>query len=84
VKHAEANVAEVHVSIEPAALQVAVQDDGRGFDPSAPVAPSADGSRGGQGLRSMRERAQAAGLQLRIASEPGAGTTVTIAASLPR
>ncbi len=83
VKHAEAGAAELRLTVEPGALRVTVRDDGCGFDPAAPVVPSADGRRGGEGLRSMRERAVAAGLQLQIASEPGAGTTVAIAAPIP-
>lgn len=83
VKHAEATAAEVRLRVEPGALRVTVQDDGRGFDTTAPVEASADGQRGGQGLRSMRERAAAAGLQLQIVSAPGEGTTVSITAALP-
>ncbi len=63
-------------------LSVAVADDGLGFDPQAPVTPSADGRSGGMGLRSMHERATAAGLGLCIESAPGAGARVTITAPL--
>ncbi len=50
-----------------------VVDDGVGFDPAAPpVSP------GGFGLGVMRERAAALGADLRIASRPGAGTTVEV------
>jgi signal transduction histidine kinase len=57
-----------------------VQDDGVGFDPHAPVTTSADGKRGGMVLRSMRARAEAAGLGLRIEGGPDAGTRVTVTA----
>ena len=62
---------------------VTVADDGVGFDPAASVAPSADARRGGMGLRTMRERAAAAGLTLHVDSAPGAGTRVTVSAPLP-
>jgi signal transduction histidine kinase len=50
-----------------------VSDDGVGFDPGAPPE-----SEGGYGLGVMRERAAALGADLRIASRPGAGTTVEV------
>ncbi len=83
VKHAEASAAEVRLCVEAGTLTVTVHDNGRGFDPAASVSASADGQRGGQGLRSMRERAAAGGLLLRVDSAPGAGTTVTAEAALP-
>jgi signal transduction histidine kinase len=53
-------------------------DDGRGFDPAAVARPAIDGRSGGMGLRSMRERAAAAGLSLEVTSAPGAGTVVRL------
>jgi len=49
-----------------------VSDDGRGFDPST---VSADHL----GLSIIRERSRAIAATLRIASQPGHGTTVEIA-----
>jgi signal transduction histidine kinase len=46
-------------------------DDGRGFDPRR-IADDRHGVRG------MRERARLAGGTLRIASQPGQGTRVTV------
>lgn len=83
VKHAQASEADVRLRVEPDRLVVTVRDDGVGFDPTAPVQPSTDASSGGQGLRSMRERAATAGLTLTITSAPGAGTTVQAEAPLP-
>jgi signal transduction histidine kinase len=80
VKHAEATEVCVTLADTPARLTVTVADNGKGFDPAMPVVPSEDGRRGGMGLRSMRERATAAGLVLDVASEPGAGTVVTLSA----
>jgi two-component system sensor histidine kinase UhpB len=54
-------------------IELKISDNGRGADLNAP--------RGGLGLVGMRERAAAFGGSLALASEPGAGFTVT--ASLP-
>jgi signal transduction histidine kinase len=48
-----------------------VDDDGRGFDPSRPAGA-------GQGLGNLRERAQALGGRVEIASAPGQGTRVRV------
>jgi len=82
VKHAQASEAVVSFMVQAEALTVQVRDDGAGFDPEARVAATADGVRGGQGMRSMRERAAAAGLTLAVASALGQGTTVTIQARI--
>ena len=52
-----------------------MEDDGEGFDPEAvgKAIPS-----WGVGLRSMAERAQMLGGELRVASRPGAGTRVEV------
>jgi len=49
-------------------VRLRVRDSGRGFDAAA--------CRGGFGLRSMRDRARSVGGDLRISSEPGAGSQV--------
>jgi len=64
-------------------LVISVRDDGVGFDPAASSAAVADSRLGGMGMRTMQERAAACGLQLRIRSSLGAGTTVTVEAPLP-
>jgi signal transduction histidine kinase len=56
-------------------MRLAVQDDGRGFDPEKSVLPN------GFGIATMRERVASAGGTLAIASHAGHGTTVT--ATLP-
>jgi signal transduction histidine kinase len=81
-KYARATAIGVTIAERDGRLTVTVEDDGVGFDPAASVPPSADGRRGGMGLRSMRERAVAAGLALRIESTPGAGCRVTVEAPL--
>lgn len=59
-------------------IELAVADDGNGFDPARPR--GADGT--GYGLQSMRERAEAIGGRLEIDSREGGGTVVR--AVLPR
>ena len=53
-------------------LQVRVVDDGVGFDPA-----NLQG-RGGYGITSMRERAEAVGGTLHVTSAPGRGTTIAV------
>jgi signal transduction histidine kinase len=53
-----------------------VQDNGRGFDPSAPLEPGGDG--GGFGLPEMRRRVEQLGGRLEIESAPGEGTTLAV------
>lgn len=75
-RHADARRVELGTRRDPdGAVALWVRDDGRGFDPEADQA-RADG--GGFGLHSLRERARLAGGSLRIESEPGRGTTVTV------
>jgi signal transduction histidine kinase len=57
-------------------LQLAVTDDGRGFDPRDPELRARR-----LGLTSMEERAQRLGGRLTLRSEPGAGTTVRLEAT---
>lgn len=65
---------------EPAALDLAIEDDGRGFDPSA---ASSTGQRS-FGLATMRERAASLGGALALQSTPGTGTRVVAAVPLHR
>lgn len=69
VRHAQAR--RVTIRLEPGRLLVA--DDGRGFDPAAPL------DEGRFGLYGMRERARMIGANLTIESAPGRGTTVQLA-----
>lgn len=72
VKHARATHVQVTFDVEGSATRITVQDDGAGFDPSAP--------RGRQafGLETMRERAGTVGGTFVIASAPGSGTRVDV------
>jgi signal transduction histidine kinase len=60
---------------EAGSLIMTIVDNGRGFDANAASL--------GNGLRNMRERAQALGGDLLISSTVSSGTTVTLRASIP-
>jgi signal transduction histidine kinase len=70
VRHSGCAEADLDLRTEPGALVLRVHDNGRGFDASA--------TPGGHGLISMRKRAEGLGGALQIATEPGAGTTLTV------
>ena len=72
-KHAQARCAQVVFSQPGGRLQVAVVDDGQGFDPEAP-----QGSSQAYGLQAMADRAAAIGGSLAILSQPGQGTQVVV------
>jgi len=59
-----------------------VENDGQGFDPTQEE-PSAT-TRGGMGIKGMRERARALGAELKIESEPGQGTKVLFELALTK
>ncbi|MBV9544234.1 MAG: histidine kinase, partial [Chloroflexi bacterium] len=71
-KHAEAAHVEIHVRWHTRGLDVRLRDDGRGFVRSRVA-------QGRLGLGIMQERARSIGAELRLRSQPGVGTTVTIA-----
>ena len=76
VKHADADEVSLRVRQLSDRVQVAVEDDGRGFDPEA--------VRAGFGLTGMRERALLAGGRLWVSSEDGGPTRVAAVLPLPR
>jgi signal transduction histidine kinase len=73
LRHGGATRVTVAVHRDGATLRLTVEDDGFGFAPGEPG--SAEG-RQGFGLRSMRERAELLGGELRVTSAPGAGTSL--------
>jgi len=76
VKHAGAQGVRLRVRQLPDRVQVAVEDDGRGFEPDAIQA--------GFGLTGMRERALLGGGQLWVTSSNGGPTRVTAVLPVPR
>lgn len=72
IRHANARHLIVQLTHEEDKLSLVVQDDGCGFDVQQGV------QAGHFGLAGMRERAQLAGGQLLMSSQPGAGTLVRL------
>ena len=75
VRHADASRVSVRLAPDGRQLELAVEDDGRGFQPERLAERLADGH---VGLASQRVRIEAAGGSMRIASSPGDGTRVAI------
>jgi signal transduction histidine kinase len=71
-RHGRAETVVVRLRAGPE-LELSIVDDGAGFDPA-----SLENGRGRHGLTGMRERAEALGGELRIASQPGEGTEVVV------
>lgn len=82
VKHAQAQKVKVTTAKVDGQIYVTVEDDGVGFDPEKTEAMV--GETGGFGLFSIRERMEQLGGELKIASEPGRGSRMTIIAPLRR
>ena len=76
-KHAGARSVSVRLVRDETMIELRVQDDGVGFDPTAP-AEAVPGEREHLGLQVMRERAAIIGGYVRIASKPGEGTIITV------
>lgn len=75
--HSRASHVRVHARTLPDFVTLVVEDDGLGFDPGAEHA-------GRLGLVGMRERAELAGGELDVRSEPGLGTTVSLVIRSPQ
>jgi len=73
-KYAKARTVTVGLNLEGEVFELAVKDDGQGFDPER--LPLRGWPR--FGLQTMRERAQAIGGTFRVESHPGSGTSVFI------
>jgi signal transduction histidine kinase len=73
VKHAQASVAHVDLDVNDGSLQLSIRDDGIG---------GADAARG-SGLTGLRDRVQALGGVISIASPTGQGTILTVKIPIP-
>ncbi len=74
-KHAGASHVSVVVNRSLGTIRVAIEDDGRGFDPETDPNCLSDRH---VGLKIMRERAHRIGGECRISSKPGQGACVTM------
>ena len=72
VKHSGATEVEIRLTCRRGAVELAVSDNGSGFDPGAVPARSL-------GIRIMRERLEGVGATLAFETQPGRGTTVKVA-----
>jgi len=73
-RHGRAHSIQVSFTRDSEMVQMTVQDDGTGFDPSLVV----PGGNGHFGLQFMRERAEMLGGGLTVTSQPGHGTRVEV------
>ena len=71
-RHAQASSIRVALVFGPQQVELRVEDDGQGFDPSQPPHPHSFG------FLSMTERAERLGGRLTIDSQPGQGTRVVV------
>ncbi|MFB3903217.1 MAG: PAS domain S-box protein [Acidobacteriota bacterium] len=76
VKHSGVHQARVTLSQKEGRVQLAVEDQGVGFD----LAVLRDGTKAGFGLLNIRERLRSIGGDVQFRSEPGQGTCVTLIA----
>jgi PAS domain S-box-containing protein len=70
-RHANASQATVHLYCRADKIELQISDNGQGFDPISVALEHL-------GLGIMRERAEGIGAALRVESQPGSGTQVTI------
>jgi signal transduction histidine kinase len=76
-RHARASAIDIAIDAADGQLRLRVRDDGVGATRQALEAPTA------YGVMGMRERARQLGGQLRITSEPGAGSCLQLWVPLP-
>jgi ligand-binding sensor domain-containing protein/signal transduction histidine kinase len=75
-RHSEAASVAIHLAVAGRRLTLEIRDDGRGFEPDT-ARPE------GNGLRSLRQRAEALGARLEMDTAPGQGTRLFLEARLP-
>jgi signal transduction histidine kinase len=79
LKHACASFIAVELHFAPGKFTLTVRDDGRGFDADHPPSTTS----GHFGLFGMKERAIKLDADLRVTSQPGAGTAVHLSVPVP-
>lgn len=73
LRHSRASRVKIQMAVTAAGVRLVVEDDGRGFDPTAsPRDPT------GIGLSSIRRRVESLGGSLEISSSPGRGVTLSV------
>jgi PAS domain S-box-containing protein len=80
LKHARAHGVTVMLHHDPTQLEIAVEDDGCGFEPELAERQHPDSL----GLISMRERADLIGAAFDVRSSPGQGTRIVVRLPLPQ
>ena len=82
VKHAQATEVHLRLALLPAAFELTIEDNGRGF--SKPLgSPTGTSHPIRHGLGGVKERIESLGGQLTIDSEPGRGTRVLFSVPVP-
>ncbi|MBK7649635.1 MAG: hypothetical protein IPJ20_01290 [Flammeovirgaceae bacterium] len=76
LKHAHANHVEMKVLSKNNSLTIVIRDDGVGFEVNVKM-------NCGNGLGNMNKRIKACGGELKIESNPGSGTLLTVIVPLP-
>ena len=71
VRHGGAQTISVHLR-DADGIWLRISDDGAGFDPEGPRSTAS------YGLIGMRERTESLGGEFKLASTPGAGTTIDV------
>lgn len=75
VRHSHASEVLVTFALRQGVLEIAISDNGQGFDPSAPAE--------GNGLANLRQRLAGIGGRCEIEAQPGAGAKVSLVLPLP-
>jgi signal transduction histidine kinase len=76
IRHSGCASVAAQVNLDRRTLLLEIGDDGRGFDPEDVPA--------GEGLASMRRRAEKIGARIEVVSKPGMGSTIRLRVPLGR
>jgi signal transduction histidine kinase len=80
IRHGQAETTTIRLHAERDSLQFSVEDDGKGFNPSATDPKTTDTQ--GYGLRNMAKRAEDLGAKFTIVAQEGIGTRIVL--DIPR